>query len=146
MAASDGFAKLADRAKEAENRVASANEKAKEDLEAERESARKVGEQQAEEMRETAHESKEEISEWWADVQRSWDHAVAGVRSDVENRKAEHDLHKAQRRAERTENEAEFAADFAYSAIVQAEYAALDASLARTEAKELETQQAGATT
>ena len=62
----------------------------------------------------------------------------------VENRKAEHDLHKAEGRADRAEEDARFAIDFAYSAIVEAEYAALDAALARVEADEL-SNQAGAT-
>jgi hypothetical protein len=54
----------------------------------------------------------------------------------VEGRKTEHDLHEAQRRADRAEDDARFAIDFAYSAIGEAEYAVLDASLARMEADE----------
>jgi hypothetical protein len=62
---------------------------------------------------------------------------VTKVRDDIDARKAEHDLHKAQRRADRAEEDARFAIDFAYSAIVEAEYSALDAALARSEANEL---------
>ena len=62
----------------------------------------------------------------------------------IENRKAEHDLHKAEGRADRAEEDARFAIDFAYSAIVEAEYAALDAALARMEADELSNQGATA--
>lgn len=54
MAASDDLTKLADRAKEAEERVAAAREKGKADLEADRDNARAVGEQQAEDLRELA--------------------------------------------------------------------------------------------
>jgi hypothetical protein len=42
-----------------------------------------------------------------------------------------------QRRAENAEDDAAFAIDFAYAALEEAEYAALDASLARMEANEL---------
>ena len=59
------------------------------------------------------------------------------VREENENRKAEHDLHKAEGRANRAEEDARFAIDFAYSAIVEAEYATLDAMLARENAAQL---------
>ena len=60
---------------------------------------------------------------------RSWNEAIAKIRSDIKARKTEHDLHKAQRAADRAEDDAGFAIDFAYSAVVQAEYAVLDATL-----------------
>jgi hypothetical protein len=62
---------------------------------------------------------------------------VADVRSHVEAKKEQHDVRVAQRRAETAEADAEFAIDFAYSAVVDAEYAVLDAALARTEADDL---------
>ena len=136
MAVSDDLSKLTTRAKEAEDRAAAAREKAKADLEADLNNARAVGQQQAEDLRQQAEEGKGRISDWWEDVQRSWDEAAARVRADLESRKGEHDLHKAQRRAERAEDNARFAIDFAYSAIVEAEYAVLDAALAKKEAEE----------
>ena len=136
MAASDDLTKLADRAKEAEERVAAAREKGKADLEGDRDNARAVGEQQAEDLRELAEENKGRISDRWLEMQEAWNQAIAKVREDIEGRKAEHDLHHAQRTAERAEDDARFAIDFAYSAIVEAEYAVLDADLARMEADE----------
>ena len=106
MALSDDLSKLAARTKEAEERAAAAREKAKADLEADRDNARAVGEQQAEELRERAEEGKGRISDRWADVQRSWNEAMAGVRADIQSKKEEHDLHKAQHRAERAEDDA----------------------------------------
>ena len=50
---------------------------------------------------------------------------------------------------ERAEDDAQFAIDFAYSAIVESEYAVLDATVARMEADELagrSSEQAGAIT
>jgi hypothetical protein len=135
-AASDDLTKLADRAKEAEQRVAAAREKAKQDLEADLDYARGAGEEQAEAPRETAEKGKGRISDHWESVQEAWNKTTAKVREDAESRKTEHDLHKAQWRADWAENDAPFAIDFAYSAIGEAEYAVLDASLARMEADE----------
>ena len=136
MAASDDLTKLADRAKEAEERVAAAREKGKADLEADLDYARGAGEEEAEALRETAEQGKGRISDRWEGVQEAWNQAIAKVHEDVEGRKTEHDLHKAQRRADSAEDDARFAIDFAYSAIGEAEYAVLDASLARMEADE----------
>jgi hypothetical protein len=136
MAASDDLTKLAARAQEAEERVAAAREKGKADLEADVDYARGVGEEQAKALRETAEKGKGGISDRWEGVQEAWNQAIAKVREDVEGRKTEHDLHNAQRRADWAEDDARFAIDFAYSAIGEAEYAVLDASLARMEADE----------
>ena len=134
---SDELGKLAARAKEAEDRVAASRDKTKADLEADREQARAVGEQQAQALREQAEGGRDRISSAWADMQRSWDEGVAKMRADIESRKAEHDVHKAQRRADRAEDEARFAIDFAYSTVVEAEYAIYDAAIARMEADDL---------
>lgn len=144
MALSDDLKKLADRAKDAENRTAEANEKAKAELEADRDAARAAGEEQAKELRAVAEKGDEQISDAWKEMQISWNNATATLRQNIQNRKAEHDLHKAQQRADWAEDDAKFAIDFAYSAIGEAEYAVLDATLARKEAEEL-SQQAGAT-
>jgi hypothetical protein len=136
MAASDDLTKLADRAQEAEERVAAAREKGKADLEADLEYARGTGEEEAKALRETAEKGQGRISDRWARVQEAWNQAIAKAREDVEGRKTEHDLHKAQRRADWAEDDARSAIDFAYSAIGEAEYAVLDASLARMEADE----------
>ena len=46
-------------------------------------------------------------------------------------------MHKAQHRADRAEEEARFAIDFAYSAVVEAEYAVFDAAATRMQADDL---------
>ena len=137
MAVSDELSKLTARAKEAEDHATAAREKTRADLEADRDNARAVGEQQAEDLHEMAEEGKGRISDRWQDVQSSWNQAIAAARNDIEGKKAEHDLHMAQRRADSAEDDARFAIDFAYSAIVEAEYAVLDANLARMESAEL---------
>jgi hypothetical protein len=137
MAVSDQLTSMAARAKEAEDRAAAADGKAKADLERDVENARTSAQAQADKLRETADAKKGELSGSWNDMQQSWDQHIEKVRSDIETRRGEHDVARAQRKAENAEDDAVFAVDYAYAAIVQAEYSALDASRARMEADEL---------
>ena len=144
MAVSDELTKLAARAKEAEDRAAAAQGKAKSDLERDVETARISAQEQAEKLRKSADTGKNKLSVWWNDLQRSWNEHIAKVRDDVDRRRSEHDVHRAQKHAERAENDALFAIDFAYAAIEEAEYAVLDADLAKMEADQLATESVGA--
>jgi hypothetical protein len=144
MAVSDQLTKLAARAKEAEDHAAAAQGKASADLEKDVEAARTSAQAQADKLRATAEEKKGKLSVWWYDVQRSWDQHIESIRTDIETRRAEHDLERAQMNADNAEYDAAFAVDYAYGAIEEAEYAVLDAVLARTHADELAT--ASATT
>jgi hypothetical protein len=134
MALADELTKLADRAKEAETRTAAARDEARGQLEQEVAAARTTAEAEAQKMRQAAEEGKEEVSSHRKDLQHSWDAHVAQVRGNVEERKAQHDVHAADRQANMAEDYAKFSIDFAYSAVVEAEYASLDAVLARKEA------------
>jgi hypothetical protein len=145
MALSDELTKLAARAKEAETRTAAARDEARADLEGEVESARAAAQAQAEKLRQGAEEGKAKVSGWWTDVQKSWNAQVARVREDVESKKEKHDVHMAEVRADDAEGYASFAIDLAYSAVVEAEYASLDAVLARREADQ-QAAETGATT
>jgi hypothetical protein len=144
MTASGELTKLAARAKEAEQRAAAARDKARTDLEQDVERARASAQEQAEKLRQSADAGKDKISVWWHDLQRSWNEHLATIRDDIDHRRAEHDVDKAQRRAENAEDDALFAIDYAYAAIEEAEYATLDAALARIEADELVAESAGA--
>jgi hypothetical protein len=137
MAASDQLSKLAARAKEAEDRIAAAQGKAKADLEQDVENARATAQNQADDLRESAEAGKGRISAWWHDVQRSWNDHLAAMREDMENRRAERDTDRAQENADRAEADASFAIDYASAAIDEAEYAVLDATLARKKADEM---------
>ncbi len=137
MALSDQLRRLANRAEEAEKNAAAASDKAKADLEQDRENSRAVAQQEAEQLREAADAGRGKISDWWNDVQRSWNEHTAQIQKNVESKKAEIDLDRAKGRADNAEADAEFAIEFAYTAIGEAEYAVLDANLARKEADEL---------
>jgi vacuolar-type H+-ATPase subunit I/STV1 len=144
MALSDELTKLAARAKEAQDRAAAAQGKAKADLEQEVEAARASAEEQAGKLRQDAEARKGKLSVWWQDVQRSWSEHIEKVREDMDQRKARHDVDRAEVRAENAEDDAAFAVNFAYAAIEEAEYAVLDASLARMQADEVATAKGGA--
>jgi hypothetical protein len=144
MALSDDLTRLATRAKEAETRVARVREEARADLEQDVASARESAQAQADELRHAAEKSKAGISGRLSDVQRSWNEQISRIREDLEDKRAKHDVHVALRRADDAEEYASFATDLAYSAVVEAEYAALDAVLARMDADQM-SEEAGAT-
>ena len=133
---SDELTKLTARAKEAEARGKAARDETKADLEQNIDSARASAQAQADKLRAATEESKGNISAWWTGVQRSWDERAAQVRDHVESKKAEHDVRTAQKKADNAEADATFAIDYAYAAVVEAEYTVLDAALARLEADE----------
>jgi len=135
----DQLTKLASRAKQAEDHAAAAQGKASADLEKDVEAARTSAQAQADKLRATAEEKKGKLSVWWYDVQRSWDEHIERIRTDIDSRRAEHDLERAQTNADNAEYDAAFAVDYAYGAIEEAEYAVLDATLARMHADELAT-------
>jgi hypothetical protein len=144
MAISDELTKLATRASEAEKRGAEARQKARADLEQDVSTARATAQADNERFRERAEENRTETSARWADVQKAWNARVAAVREDIEAKKEEHDVHRAERKAEDSESDALYAIDFAYTAIEEAEYAALYAVARRMKADELSASHPGA--
>jgi hypothetical protein len=134
MAASDDLRKLSDRAKVAEDHAAEAKTQAQADLERTASDVRASAEAQAKQLRDQAQAAGRATSATWDDMQRSWSAHVAKVRGDVEQRKAEIDASNASVRADWAESDAELAVGYAYAAIEEAEYAVLDAVLARREA------------
>jgi osmotically-inducible protein OsmY len=111
MAFSEQMAKLAARAKLAEERAVAAGEKARGDLERDVAAARASAKAQPH---------------------------IAAIRAKIEEKKADHDRAQAQRDAHEAEYDALYAIDYAYGAIEEAERLVLDAELARITADELE--------
>ena len=103
MALSDQLGKMATKAKEAEDRTAAAQDKAKCDPEQDVEQARATAQDQADSLRESADGSKGRISAWWHDVQKAWNEHLAAMREDIEDRKAERNADRAQENADRAE-------------------------------------------
>jgi hypothetical protein len=137
MAASNDLAALADRAKQAEDRVAAAKKQARSDLEKQTAKARDGAQRKAEQLKAQTATAAANASQWWNDVQSTWSEHVAHVREDIDNRKAERDAKKAQRHADAAEDDAVAAVAFAEAALEEAEYAVLTAALARLDADAL---------
>jgi hypothetical protein len=137
MALSDQISRLAGRTKQMEDRAAAAHQKARADLEHDVGAARDSAKADADALRESVDSQAAEVSAWWTDVGRSWDEHVAVVRKHVDQRKSEHDLKTAKRDAEDANAYASYLIDYCYSAVEEAEYAVLDATLAQMEYDEL---------
>jgi hypothetical protein len=137
MTLSDQVSDLATRAKQVEDRIASAKEKTRDELEGEVNSARESAQAQADALHRKAEANEGKISAWWDKLQRSWHEHLAAVRKGAEERKAAHDVKAAQRAAEQADDDASYAVDYAHAAIEEAQYAVLDAELAHRHADEL---------
>jgi hypothetical protein len=137
MALSDQLTRLATRAKQAEDRAAAAKAKAKADLEQDVKDAGESAQAQADALAAVIDDDRAQVSEWWSRMQRSWSDHMATVRQDVADKRVAHDQKVAARNADQAESDAAFAVDYAYGAVEEAEYAVLDAVLARMEADEL---------
>jgi hypothetical protein len=137
MALSDELSRLAARTKELEDRAAAAKEKAKADLQQEVKEAREASQADADALAKSIERDTEDVAAWWHDVGRSWNEHLAAVRKSIDEKRAGHDLKSAQRAAGRADDSASYAVAYAYSAVVEAEYAVLDAVLAHMEADEM---------
>jgi hypothetical protein len=80
-----------------------------------------------------------DVRSWWADTKGSIERQVAAMRADLEKRKAEHRKERAQRLADMAEDDAAAAVALATYCLNAAEWAVVDAALARAEADELAT-------
>jgi hypothetical protein len=137
MAMSDQLEKLAQRAKELEDRAAAAKQKNKSDLENDVKQARKAADDQGESLKKNAEKGKDRLSAWWFNLQRGWNEHLKAAHKHMDDRKSEHDLKSAQRAADRADDDASFAVDYAFAAIEEAEYAILDAELAHMDVDDL---------
>lgn len=137
MAASDKLYELAAKAKEAEAKLDAAKAEDRVALEAEVDAAKAAASAAAAALRNQGEAAGDSAASWWAGVQESWSAHVADLRSKIDERKAERGAEHAARRAERAEDYAIEAVAFAAAAFEEAEYAVLDALLARLEAGEV---------
>jgi hypothetical protein len=137
MALSDQLTKLAAQTREFEDNASKAQSKSEADLRASVAKAHAFAQAQGDMLRKRANASKADISSWWEDVQRSWNDHLSAVRKDVEHRHAVHDVHSAKKQADRADDDAAFAIDYASAALIEAEYAVLDAALAHKHLDEL---------
>jgi hypothetical protein len=134
VALSDDLATLSERAKSAETTVKAAADKGQAELNDLVDKSRHDAQDAAAALAAKSADVTGQASAWWTTAQGQWTEHVAKVRQGVEDAKASLDADRAERRAERAEADAIVAIAYAYAAIDEAEYAVLDAALARAEA------------
>jgi hypothetical protein len=130
MTVSDDLARLSVRAKQAEDRAAAAKAQARDQLQQAVQEARDSTQQTADKLRAESAAAADRAD----NIQRSWDDHLAQARERIDARKARHAADRAETDAEDADSYAAYSIDLAYSAIEEAEYAVLDAVLARQDA------------
>jgi hypothetical protein len=136
MAVSDDLARLSVRAKQAEDRAAAAKAQARDQLQQAVTEARNSTQQTADKLRAESAAAADCVDTWADNIQRSWDEHMARARERIDARKAQYAADRTESDAEDAESYAAYSIDLAYSAIEEAEYAVLDAVLARHDADE----------
>jgi hypothetical protein len=136
MALSDNLLRLANRAREAEDRFEAAKTQGRNQVEEHVEQAREKSQTTMNKLRTDVTTATGQAEAWGDGIQRSWTEHVAHVRDRIDARKTRHESKVAERYAEDAQKYAEFTIDFAYSAIEEAEYAVLDAVLTQLDADE----------
>ena len=129
--------KLTNRAKEAAAHVHASTSTTKDKLETQVSAARVAADKTTQELQAKAAGSRDDVSKRWTAIRQDWHDHIAQIQSKVDTQKQELDLDRAEHRAAWAEADALAAVDFAYLAIEDAEWAVLDAVLARAEADEL---------
>jgi hypothetical protein len=135
----DELSALSDQTKQAQEKVDAARNQPRADLEKAVSDSRATAEAGAAELRTSAKAAKGTLSTWWDGQQKAWNDHLAKLRGDLDEKKAEYDADKAEKKAKKAEANADFAVKFASAAIDEAEYAVLSAMLARKDADALAT-------
>jgi gas vesicle protein len=141
MPMSESLLKLATRVQELEDSAAAARDQNRAALEARHQQLESTIDQEVQEFDAAASEATERAGTWWADTKHSIERQVTAMRADVKERtselKAEHKRDRAERRAELAEEDAAAAIALAAYCLDAAEWAVVDAALARAEADDL---------
>jgi hypothetical protein len=134
---SDQLEDLSQRVRKVEDAASATREKNQAKLERRRDELKSTIESTGKKLETAAAEAKENVRSGWADIKSRIDERLAGTRMKLEERKAERDLNKAERRAQAAEEDAADAIAFAMYVLDQAEYAVVNAALARADADDL---------
>jgi hypothetical protein len=129
--------KLADRAQKAAEHVHASTSDTKEKLELQVSKARAAADKTTQEHEAKAADSQDEATRHWGEIRQQWRHHTAEIQARVDAEKDKLDVTRAKDRAAYAEGDALEAIDFAYTAIEWAEWAIVDAQLARLKADEL---------
>jgi hypothetical protein len=134
---SEALMELAARVKKLEDLAAATGERNREKLEARRQEIEATFDREAKKVQAVATEAGTKAQRWWADTKGSVDRLIEAMRADFGELKAEIEADKAQLVAEEAEADAAASIEIAIYWVEVAEYAAVQAALARAEADSL---------
>ena len=137
MKLSEQLQVLSQRTKKFEDSVSAAHKNDRADLKRRLDQLNSDIEDTGQRIETSAADAKENLRSGWADIKRRIEERVTAARTKLQERKAERDVNKAEHRAQAAENDAADAIAFAVYVLDQAEYAVVDAALARAEADDL---------
>ncbi|MDP8219519.1 MAG: hypothetical protein P9M03_12430 [Candidatus Theseobacter exili] len=135
---SEQLTELASRATKLEKNATAAQQENKAKLEARIETAKAETKTMHQTFNARVQSMEAKTSEHWTELKQNFDNRIKQIKQDVDERKDSRDLKRAQKRADRTENNAEAAIYFALYSIAEAEVAVLEALNARAFASSLE--------
>jgi len=134
---SESLYELAARIKQLEDSATAIGEKNRASLRTRRGELEDAFDREVKEVESAATQATADAQNWWVDTKGSIERQVAAMRADFEQRKTEHRKERAQRLAEIAEDDAAAAVALAAYCLNAAEWAVVDAALARAEADEL---------
>jgi small-conductance mechanosensitive channel len=134
MSLPDDFTKLREKVDKADQSIRAAAAKDEAELKAMVDDARKKADERAAVLRAKSDEVSDSAERQWQEVQSDWDEHIKRIRERMDAKKDELDAKVAEHDAEWAEADAIDAVNFASAAIEEAQYAVLDAVLARRRA------------
>jgi hypothetical protein len=134
MSLPDDFTKLREKVDKADQSIRAAAAQDEAELTAMVNDARNKADERAAALRAKSEEVSDSAERQWHEVQSDWDEHVKRIRERMDAKKDELDAKVAEHDAEWAEADAIDAVDFASAAIEEAQYAVLDAVLARRKA------------
>jgi hypothetical protein len=134
MPLSDEYTKLKEQVENGDRTIRAAVAKDDAELKAMVDEARKNADMREAELRAKSTEVADEAERHWNDVRSDWDQHIQRIRAHLDAKKAEVDATFAEGDAEMAEADAYDAVQFAAAAAEEAQYAVLDAVMARRKA------------
>jgi hypothetical protein len=134
---SERLSDLSDRVKTVEDVAVATRARNRAALEAKREQLKSYIAESRTQVEADAAERQDTMESWWDATRLAVDAKFAAMQAKREHHQAERDLRLAERRADDAELDAADAIEFAISVLDQAEYAVVDAAIARADAADL---------
>jgi len=131
---SEQLADLSVRAKHAEDAFAAAQKEAHDKIEVRKQQARAAATTAVEKVNQEVKSAGDNAARNWSAVKAKIAADMTTLKANVAEKKHQHDVNSAERRADRLEWEAGFAIDYAIASVEQANVAVLDAIDGRVEA------------